>query len=75
MHLELHQSKDGGSEYICHLCPKEFKSKGYLQKHLERHESKRRRRKKHKEKKEGDEVNNTDVTNDNDETESIEGLI
>lgn len=73
MHLELHQSKDGGSEYICHLCPKEFKSKGYLQKHLERHESKHRRRKKHKEKKEGDKVSNTDVTNDNDETESIEG--
>ena len=53
MHLEVHQSKDGGEEYVCHLCPKKFKGKIYLQKHLERHENKRKRRKKLKLEKEG----------------------
>ena len=45
----MHRASDGGDEYVCHLCPKKFKSKGYLQKHLERHENKRRRKKKKKE--------------------------
>ena len=49
MHLEVHRASDGGDEYVCHLCPKKFKGKGYLQKHLERHESKRRRRKRRRE--------------------------
>jgi len=49
MHLEVHRASDGGDEYVCHLCPKKFKSKSYLQKHLERHENKRRRKKKKKE--------------------------
>ena len=31
------------------MCPKKFKSKGYLQKHLERHENKRKKRKRRKE--------------------------
>ncbi|XP_065666667.1 zinc finger protein ZFAT isoform X1 [Hydra vulgaris] len=53
MHLEVHQSKDGGEEFVCHLCPKKFKGKIYLQKHLERHEYKRKRRKKIKLEKEG----------------------
>ena len=61
MHLEVHQSKDGGEDYICHLCPKKFKSKVYLQKHLERHENKKRRKKKRKMKKEGEESNSEDV--------------
>ena len=61
MHLEVHQSKDGGEEYVCHICPKKFKSKIYLQKHLERHESKKRRKKKRKMKKEGEENNGEDM--------------
>ena len=52
MHLEMHQSKDGGDEFVCHLCTKRFKSKIYLQKHLERHENKRRRKKKRKKERE-----------------------
>ena len=52
MHVEVHQSKDGGDEFVCHLCTKRFKSKIYLQKHLERHENKRRRKKKRKKERE-----------------------
>lgn len=54
MHLEVHQSKDGGDEFVCHFCPKKFKSKIYLQKHLERHENKRKKKKKKKRGKDGE---------------------
>jgi len=82
VHLEVHQSKDGGDEYVCHVCPKKFKSKIYLQKHLERHENKRRKKKKKKlqlkdgEMIEGDECieddGDIDSTGDNGEDDDID---
>lgn len=79
MHLEVHQSKDGGDEFVCHFCPKKFKSKIYLQKHLERHENKRKKKKKKKRGKDdegnsgegGEDVGDNESAGDN----TLDGMI
>lgn len=78
MHLEVHRASDGGDEYVCHLCPKTFKSKVYLQKHLERHENRRKKKKKKMKMKEkqgeggGDLMHNVDEGGEVDHDSSVD---